>query len=292
MRIQDKSAITDNECIKTTPSTHTQSEEKEQSSPTDGKTCSLKKEVVAAVCAGGIMVGGCKSEQSIAQSNLPKYKKGNPIGQSFEDLSIKQLEQDLKQQTGKDYSIERCPAYKDGPDFIATNRENPSDQLKIQAKCCRTEQHIAGATYHKHTQKCRYEDQTILVPHDTDTSRLNKEFSQRDKNGQGSPKGHIQSSVTYDKAKRNAYRENMTSIVEDIKNSKQPVLIGMGSILLMAGIYEGLRMYKQKKKGNPIQKKELLKRASIWGGIALLTGILIGTGHVIHSQSLRPSYPR
>ncbi|MDM8338831.1 hypothetical protein [Mediterranea massiliensis] len=98
--------------------------------------------------------------------------------------------------------------------------------------------------------------------------------------------------MTYDKAKRNAYRGNMTSIVEDIKNSKQPVLIGMGSILLMAGIYEGLRMYKQKKKGNPIQKKELLKRASIWGGIALLTGILIGTGHVIHSQSLRPSYPR
>lgn len=292
MNIQDKSAITDNQCMKTKTSAHTQSEEKEQSSPHKGKTCSLKKEVVAAVCAGGIMVGGCKSEQGITQSNLPKYKKGNPIGQSFEDLSIKHLKQDIKRQTGKDYDIERCPAYKDGPDFIATNPENPCDQVKIQAKCCKSEQHIADAVYHKHTRKCRYENQTILVPHDINTNRLNKEFNRRDMQGQGSPQGCIQSSVSYDKAQRNAYRGNMTSVVEDIKGSKQSVLIGMGSVLLMAGIYEGVRMYKQRKKDNPIHKKEFLKRASIWVGITLLTGILIGTGHVIHSQSLRPSSPR
>lgn len=292
MDIQDKSTITDNQCMETTTSVHTQSEEKEQSSPDNGKTCSLKKEVIAAVCTGGIMVGSSKSEQCISQSNLPKYKKGNPIGQSFEDLSLKQLKQDLKQQVGKDYDIERCPAYKDGPDFIATNPENPCDQVKIQAKCCKSGQHIENAVYHKHTRKCRYEDQTILVPHDINTNRLNKEFNRRDMQGQGSPQGCIQSSVSYDKAQRNAYRGNMTSVVEDIKNSKQSVLIGMGSVLLMAGIHEGIHLYRQKKKGKPINRKELLKRASIWAGIALLTGIVIGAGHVIRSQSLRPSRPR
>ena len=252
---------------------------------------------VAGTLAAGTGIGQSKTIIE-EKTNLPKYKKGgDPVGHSFEDLAKERLAKDLKKTNGKNYEANLCPEFTNGPDIVASNKDNCKEPpLKFQAKATTNPNTLINELYDKTTGKYRYDCQRPLVPADMPKDKVNKLIGKKKKAALGGNYVFI-SSVTRKQAEDNVYRFTPTALNYDMRMCQKPVSDAMKLAAIFCAIVGiGLLIfdvYKQRKQNKPASTKcknvakHALQYTLIAGCTVLVVGGITALYYITRAQSYR-----